>query len=493
VCAAINLEDIDNDFLAFAWLNLTPQARARILANSPKTFWLFGAGASHHYALNAFGVPVPLANGFFKAFNKLPTSQGFDAHVGPFISFLEHYRGVSPEKAGEWNENVEDFMTSVERELEELRESTRGRDYTAEEFGHAFSYASVFNNMTFIFASVLNEAQNGPSMSLYRAILDFCGPNDSFATFNWDTLLDRALVDTGGWNPNTGYGLNFRAVLDGAWKDSMEGETKFLSKWKLFKLHGSTNWLVPHMGVHFQPLEYTSSVPGSSDVFLYWNSSLPYATHKNRWKGGYVPSTYCYYPPNIPANFFTQAELSPEPGHVFIKATHRFLSPFEEGDSEGVPSSPVLITPVRQKKYDTYSSTIQSLWTQAVKALEEARRVVIIGYSFPPTDTRALDLFRALFATRGSEINVEIVAPGVTDIAKRIGEDYLDKLKDVKLRDIKLEEYVDVLSESMPSLMRQAAAEDTEVRDWIERIYVSASRRRGGYSPSQAWGRPVSE
>jgi len=33
------------------------------------------------------------------------------------------------------------------------------------------------------------------------------------------------------------------------------------------------------------------------------------------------------------------------------------------------------------------------------------------------------------------------------------------------------------LSESMPSLMRQAAAEDTEVRGWLERIYISSKRR----------------
>lgn len=489
MCASVNLDVIDDEFLRFAWLNLTPKSRARILTNSPKTFWLFGAGASHHYNLNAFNVPVPLANGFFKAFHNLPTSQGFDAHIGPFISFLERYRGVSPERAGEWDANIEDFMTSVEQELDTLRESTRGCDLSAEEFERAFSFATVFNNMTFIFANVLNEAQNGPSMSLYRAVLDFCGPNDSFASFNWDTLLDRALLDTGGWNPNSGYGLKFRAVFDGRWKDSMEGESVFSSNWKLLKLHGSTNWLVPHMGVHFETLEYTSSVPGASDVFLYWHSSLPYATYKNRWKGGYVPTTYCYYPPNIPGAFFTHAQLSPKPGHTFVRFTHRFLSPFEEGDSEGVPSSPVLITPVRQKKYDVYSSTFQSLWAQAVKSLEEARRVVIVGYSFPPTDTRALDLFRSLLAVRGSEISVEIVAPGVADISKRVGEDYLGKAKSVKLHDMKLEEYVGLLSEAMPSLMLNAAKEDADVRSWLERIYVTSRLRGGGDSTPPTGGR----
>lgn len=176
MCAAINPNDIDPGFLTFAWLNLAPEARAKILAKSPTTFWLFGAGASHHYDLNAYGVPVPLASGFFKAYHHLPISQGFHAHVGPFNNFLEEYRGVTPETVGEFDENIEAFMTSVESELEILRETARGRDLTKDEYSRALSYAMVFTNMNFIFANVLNEAQNGAPMSLYRAIFDLCGP-----------------------------------------------------------------------------------------------------------------------------------------------------------------------------------------------------------------------------------------------------------------------------------------------------------------------------
>jgi hypothetical protein len=39
-----------------------------------------------------------LASDFFKAFNELPTSQGFGAHIGPLISYLEHYKGVAPDQ-----------------------------------------------------------------------------------------------------------------------------------------------------------------------------------------------------------------------------------------------------------------------------------------------------------------------------------------------------------------------------------------------------------
>lgn len=75
----------DDGFLAFLWDNLSPKDRIRILSDSPKTVWFFGAGASHHYALNSRGIHIPLANDFFEAFNSLPTSEGFQAHIGPLI------------------------------------------------------------------------------------------------------------------------------------------------------------------------------------------------------------------------------------------------------------------------------------------------------------------------------------------------------------------------------------------------------------------------
>jgi hypothetical protein len=477
VCPAIDPKDIEDGLLAFYWDNLAPEARVHILAKAPKTFWLFGAGASHHYSLNPFGVPVPLASGFFRAYHQLPISQGFDSYVGPFNNFLETYRGVTAETIGDFDENIEAFMTSVESELERIRETARDQRLDGNELARAYSYATVFTNMNFIFANVLNEAQNGASMSLYRSILKFCGPNDLFVTFNWDTLLDRALLDTGGWSPKFGYGLTFRGVLDGSWKNAFEGNVKFATNWKLLKLHGSTNWLVPYMGVEFKDWEFRPFVAGTDDVFLYWHSSLPYPTHMNRWRGGYVPTTYCFYPPNLPANFFAKEQLSAPPGKTFVKATHRFLSPFKEEDPTGsIPSSPILITPVRQKKYDIYKTSVENLWSQAVKGLEDTNRVVIVGYSFPPTDTRALDLFRSLLVARGKELSIEIVAPDATDIAKRIGEDCLGYAKEVILHKQVFEEYVELLSESMPSLMRQAAGEDTEVQAWLERMYISSKR-----------------
>jgi hypothetical protein len=459
---------IDDHFMQFCWFSLPPSARAKILARAGKTTWIFGAGASHHYNLNRFGVQVPLASGFFEAFNQLPTSQGFGAHIGPLISFLEHYRGVSPDRVAMWNENIENFMTSIESKLEELKakKKKRGR-LSANDFGDMFSYATVFSNMNFIFANVLNESQNGASTSLYHMLLETCGPNDSFITFNWDTLLDRALTDSGGWTPQHGYGVRFASILDGTWKNKIGGKRQYKTNWKLLKLHGSTNWLVPYLGINFQSLKYISIVPKSDRVFLYWHTSLPYPTHNGRWRGGYAPTCYGYYPPNIPGRLFNRAEISAGPGKVFLRHTPRLFSPFPESSDPGVPSSPLLITPVRQKKYDMYASTIGSLWKQAAKNMETADRIVIVGYSFPPTDVRTIALVRDTLRKRRGEIQLEVVAPGVKEILGRIGDDALSLAKTVRPFDMTFDQYLEHIGSNVAAMMRAAAGASKEVQNWV--------------------------
>jgi len=235
------------------------------------------------------------------------------------------------------------------------------------------------------------------------------------------------------------------------------------------KLHGSTNWLVPYTGVNLNKLDFASIVPKSTSIFLYWQSSLPYGTHKSRWRGGYVPTCYCYYPPNIPGSLFKEGHLSAPPGRTFVRfAQTGVFAPFDEPEAGGIPSSPVLITPVRQKKYDAYQDTINRLWDAAARNLGAVEKVVIIGYSFPRTDTRARKLLTAALTARRGEIAVEIVAPDVNSVASRIGAQALRKAKAVKLYNMKFDEYIEVLASRIPVLMRKAAADFDEIGNWIK-------------------------
>jgi len=383
----------DNEFYCFLWNNLPTRDRLRLLQGKKRTVWLFGAGASHHYALNARGVNMPLARDFFKAMHRLPTTNGFKAYIGPLISYLHNYRGVHPLKASEWIEDIEQFMTSIEAEIDELREKKEKNELTHDEFEKSIALSTVFTNMTFIIANVINEAQDGSSYSAYSHLLKFCSPEDTFITFNWDTLIDKALAATGAWTPNDGYGIGFCAFFDGKWKEKVDSSLTIASNWKLLKLHGSTNWLVPYTGIRPQTLKIQSIIIESDKVFLFWQASLPYETHKGRWYGGYGPTCYGYYPPHLPANCFSTTAISPEKDHVILMFSYKgIFAPFDEPLVQGVPSSPLLITPVRQKRYDTYTNVIGSLWGLAEKTFEETDKIVAIGYSFPPTDTRALSL-----------------------------------------------------------------------------------------------------
>jgi hypothetical protein len=112
-----------------------------------------------------------------------------------------------------------------------------------------------------------------------------------------------------------------------------------------------------------------------------------------------------------------------------------------------------------------------------------SHKVVIIGYSFPPTDNRALDLLENALTTRPGAISVEIVAPDATAITTRIGERRLSNAKTVVAHNMKFEDYLALLAKNRPVLMRQAAAEHVQVQDWVERIYalgqLTVARREG--------------
>jgi len=225
--------------------------------------------------------------------------------------------------------------------------------------------------------------------------------------------------------------------------------------------------------VNLDKLDYVSIVPKSTSIFLYWQSSLPYSTYKTRWRGGYVPTCYCYYPPNIPSSLFKKEHLSAGPGKVLVRFAQKgVFTPFDEPDPGGVPSSPVLITPVRQKKYDAYQNTINRLWKDAACILGAIDKIVIIGYSFPPTDLRARELLTTALAARREQIAVDIVAPDAKSVASRIGEQALRKAKTVKLYNMKFEEYIEVLASHIPVLMRKAAADFDEIRNWIKMNYA---------------------
>jgi hypothetical protein len=136
-----------------------------------------------------------------------------------------------------------------------------------------------------------------------------------------------------------------------------------------------------------------------------------------------------------------------------------------------------------------YASTLGSLWEQAAANLATSDRIVIVGYSFPPTDVRTLGLVRDALSKRRGDIELQIVAPVVKEILGRIGDDTLCLAKTVTPFDMKFEQYLEHISSRIPTMMREAAAQSKEVQDWVMTVLglslTTAEQRRALHRASR--------
>jgi hypothetical protein len=80
----------------------------------------------------------------------------------------------------------------------------------------------------------------------------------------------------------------------------------------------------------------------------------------------------------------------------------------------------LLVAPTREKEYDVFGAVLQPLWDEARTALDEANRLIIIGYSFPTTDLRARELIHGF---RGL---VEVVNPSPKSVLDALHEAGVD-------------------------------------------------------------------
>ena len=374
------------------------------------TTYILGAGASHSYDVSPTGVLPPLSKGFFRAYCDLDISGDVEVRVGDIVTYVRDEYGIPMGQFCTFNEDAEQFMTRLDRFVRDQAELIQSTSPEPEEFGVLVNRVRSHDQMIFLFAHVLNEIQNGPISPDYEMLSSKASDLDTFVTFNWDTLLDRALASCTNWSPDTGYGVHFRAVLDGPWRSV---ERKRVANSPTYcKLHGSTNWLVNYMTWHLEKGERvmltprgqapghttvasdmrflesmlegrllepeirdvdwgSSAPPGADDPegspFLILRAHEPYRAYKNRYRAGYVPFAY-FFPPNDP-----------------------------ETD---IPLMPLIVPPTEYKLYEEYAHIIDPLWDAALESCSSSEQVVILGYSFPVTDHRASMLMKEAF-TRG--------------------------------------------------------------------------------------------
>jgi len=381
------------------------------------TVYVLGAGASHGYDQSPTGVRPPLAAGLFEAYGSLEISGDLLVKVGWIVNYVRDRFDVPVEKFATFRLDAEEFMTGVEDEVREFldRFAHKRDELPPDEILRGFEATAAYDQTLFLFTHILNEIGNGPTSNLYTQLVHRFDVDDTIITFNWDTLLDRALNESSTWQCDDGYHVRFSSIFDDGWR-LPERPRKNIPM--LLKLHGSTNWLTRYVSWDMRSGRRAMHVSDPKTVIL----SFSVAT--DRSVDDVLERGYPLYKPSMRQ---THGKVVPiEHGMLrplcFVRGTRPFptfdarfragyepftyfYSPLDPNDE--VPTSPLIVAPVKNKAYDDFAEVLEPIWDEAARRIAEASHIRVIGFSFPRTDVRA----RRLFTPVGHKRTVEVIDP----------------------------------------------------------------------------------
>jgi hypothetical protein len=367
---------------------------------------LLGAGASKSYSDSPTGERMPIANDFFNVFTKLAISENPFVIIGAIVNYIEKKKKIPIAEYFNGKNNIEEFHSEVENDFIQTLKTENPTEF--------YLPQKTNSELLYLFASVINEIQNGPISKPHCRLARLLSPKDAIVTFNWDTLMDRALNETTEWSTDNGYFAVPKRIYRDGWVPPQSNFEKHDKCPILLKLHGSTNWITSHTILQKgEPVLSQAASPDTLHVYEY--TSKPYPAYEGRYMDGYEPYSYGYYPPNIP-----DEGKKADDGHVIVSFTQRPpWRPKIEGDKSGLTSMPLIIPPVKQKKYDMFGCLFGNLWEKAENALREADHIIIIGYSFPITDQQSNELFIKAFMKRTTIPRISIIDPAPQNIVEK--------------------------------------------------------------------------
>ncbi len=362
------------------------------------TVYILGAGFSKAYEESPSKQKMPLAKEVFQTFNKLSISKNPNVLIGKILNYLKIERNLNYNDFSSFSEDIEKLYSEVETKLLESWNKEDGNN------GKKNLYWSTYNELIFIFSSILNEIQNGPISKAHNRFVSHLASNDTLITFNWDTLIDRCLCDSGLWNSDTGYYVQPSHIYRDGWEKSSKEKGSSIN---LLKLHGSTNWLMSYP-MFDKKNQFKFSHEGSPEsFFVYESSTKEYPCYEGRYMENYQPFSYGYYPPNLPSK-----GVEPPNGHVFLKITTKTIyTPPAISSKDGLASIPLIIPPIKNKTYNRYGNLFNKIWSKAEENLSITNHIAILGYSFPSTDTPTIRLLKNALQKQNKMPLITIVNP----------------------------------------------------------------------------------
>lgn len=414
--------------------------------NEMKSF-ILGAGASKSYTGSKTGVEPPLAKELFTTFSKLAISGDREVRIGEVVNYVRDTRNVQAWEFMNWNEDIESFLTEVESELKSLYNQYKFKmpyDLPPEIEVEFMFLQKVYDRMIFLFSSIMNEIQNGSLYPEYKSMVSTASHGDNFIIFNWDTLLDKVLFETGNWFLEDGYSVPFKAIFEDGWKPVDIQHKNKRSKYNLYKLHGSTNWLIPYYSFDFLKGKWGFSNSRADGirrpVYLFHFANKRYKTYDDRSRVGYEPFSYFYYPPDVPIGMRPKIQDRQTISRGMFPDMKNFG--ITDPNKTAEASMPLIIPPVKHKNYEFLEGVIEDLWKKSKKALIQSDEIVIMGYSFPITDTKAWELLDEVVKKRRNDLpKITMVDPYPEGLNARIVGKYPQLEKAITVKKMTIKEY----------------------------------------------------
>lgn len=358
-----------------------------------ETVYLLGAGVNRG-SRDWNGIQPPLTGDFFQQALRHPrfSRPWYLDQLTPLFSYIARYWHRNKQSLEEHPFDLEECYTLLHRQREDAHRRN-DRDAQVELIEIEMLLTRWFSEFLGRFFDP--DSHSSPIALLAKQIL---GEKACVLTFNYDTLLEQSIESASGvnrtppasmladepisdddlvyshhnWNRSRAYGIQFDEVqLHRAGLQMFATGERFyghqgntLYQPPILKLHGSTNWFV-HSGVMVDP-------------------SLP---RKETRLGRTLISN-----PHASVSFPAQHNLE-------------LLIPLVVAP---VLNKPLLDLPI-----------LPALWKMAGDELRSCSRLVIVGYSFPPTDFHVRQLFREAFADQ-TPTEVLVVNPDTrpVDIAR---------------------------------------------------------------------------
>lgn len=337
-----------------------------------KTVYVFGAGTSHHTGaplLRDFLVAARLLyernpelhykESFERVFKWIDSLRGSSYYVEFDLNNLEHVFSLAEMKRQLELDQGEELCSDLRHVILETLDNTcqlqlrNGRVIPDPTYQHFIQKLHTWNDRR---RQLIRKSEK-----------DF--ESDAIITFNYDVMLDYAMY-------RTGYVPEYCLF-----------EPAYMNKYKVLKLHGSSNWVFCR--------ECNDKTPQVIEP-----TSLPSGSH--------------YIEPRGQINFTMVTEALAGEVCKYCKKTGKL--------------DPIIIPPTWSK---LVSHPLVNVWREAVNQIRSAFQIVVIGYSMPQTDTFFQYLLTLGLASNPNLQRVFIVnSDDSEDFKNRYGRIFSRSLKD---------------------------------------------------------------